>query len=339
MRDTGFSLNMTYIIKKHDDLEIANEVPEKTTLNDASVGREFDEKFIEKIIRRILGKAKESAFSLDRPLMEMGLDSMDLLELNHHISMHYQRRLEPTFLFQYNTATRIINYLKDHYICNDEIITMGITEKKSEQLHNENILTSTKETNLEKIHVEETFACENDIAIIGISCRFPGKVTNKDELWELLISGEDVTGDLPENRWEWPSDIDPANAHKGINKGGFLEDIANFDAAFFRVSPKEAELMDPQQRILLELSWSVLEDAGYRVSKVAGSSTGVFIGASGSSYATLLESQAQKVDAHFGVGTSMASLANRISYFYDLSGPSVQIDTACSSSLVAIRCE
>ncbi|MCP5005914.1 MAG: polyketide synthase, partial [Planctomycetes bacterium] len=110
-----------------------------------------------------------------------------------------------------------------------------------------------------------------------------------------------------------------------------------FDAAFFRISPKEAEMMDPQQRILLELSWSCLEDAGILPESLKNSDTGVFIGASGSDYAHLLYDAGVEVEAHLGTGSSLAVLANRISYFFDFSGPSLQIDTACSSSLVAVH--
>ncbi|WP_259346474.1 beta-ketoacyl synthase N-terminal-like domain-containing protein, partial [Burkholderia pseudomallei] len=122
-----------------------------------------------------------------------------------------------------------------------------------------------------------------------------------------------------------------------MDRGGFLDDIRSFDAGLFRLSPKEVATMDPQQRILLELAWEAIERAGHCADAVAGSRTGVYVGASGSDYRLLLERAGTGVDAHVATGASMAVIANRISYTYDLRGPSIQVDTACSSSLVALH--
>ena len=116
-----------------------------------------------------------------------------------------------------------------------------------------------------------------------------------------------------------------------------MQDAESFDAAFFRISPKEAQITDPQQRILLELTWACLEEAGILPSSLKGSDTGVFIGASGSDYSRLMQSLRVEVEAHHATGSSLAVLANRLSYFFDLCGPSLVIDTACSSSLVAVH--
>src|SRR6185436_17349686 len=109
-----------------------------------------------------------------------------------------------------------------------------------------------------------------------------------------------------------------------------------FDSAFFRMSPREARMTDPQQRILLELAWACLEDAAIPPQTLRGTGTGVFIGASNADYSRLIQESGLEIEAHYATGNSLAALANRISYFFDLSGPSLLIDTACSASLVAL---
>ncbi|QMT25920.1 beta-ketoacyl synthase N-terminal-like domain-containing protein [Bacillus velezensis] len=285
--------------------------------------------FIENAIKTILGNTKEEGFFFERPLMEMGLDSADLLELNEQISYQYQIPFKPTFFFKYNTAERIVSYLQEHV----DIEVVAVNDMKETNTSNQGV-KPVHVTSNSKPNVSEN---SKDVAIIGISCRLPGGIDDPEHLWELLKEGKDVIGKMPLERWIWPESIDLENQHKGINMGGFLEDITHFDASFFRISPKEAELMDPQQRILLELSWGCIEDAGYSTKALSGSKTGVFIGASGSDYNRLLDKKLDEIEAHSGIGVSMAAMANRISYFYDMHGPSLQMDTACSSSLIAVH--
>jgi len=264
-----------------------------------------------------LAEGRRSGFSADRPLMEMGLDSADLLSLSESVTQRYGLRLSPTFFFQYDTADKIIAHLCEHFAADAATSPETATPVARKRRHGR--------------------AAQHDIAIIGMACRLPGGINTPDELWDGLVNARSVIGTLPQGRWDWPDGIDPAGKHKGIDRGGFLDDIAAFDAPFFRISPAEAESMDPQQRMLLELSWHAIEDAGYAADKLAGSRTGVFIGASGSDYARLIDQARGPAEAHFGTGSSMAVLANRLSYFYDLRGPSLLIDTACSSSLVAVH--
>ena len=311
------------------------------TLPNSGCSRETLEVFLEDLIKTLLGSEKTENFSQDRPLMEMGLNSADLLEISEQISVKFQRKLEPAFFFQYNTLKRIISYLE----------VMSRPEKPKEApsgkeefssaqaVHPKEDLNAFKlKTKGEKVvFVDPGDSQEEDIAIIGMSCRLPGDINSPEELWAFLKEEKSAIGRMPEGRWVWPKDIDLRGEHEGIDRGGFLEDIEYFDASFFRLSPREVEVMDPQQRILLELAWEVLEDSGYSADNISQSQTGVFIGASGSDYRLLLEQKEVDAQAHMGIGNSMAVLANRISYFYDFHGPSMQIDTACSSSLVAVH--
>lgn len=282
------------------------------------------EEAVQGAVKECLGDDRAEAFMSDRPLMEMGLDSADLLELNEKVTQRFQLPLSPAFFFQYNTADKVAGYLCEQLV--QDAPFQEVPSKKPSR--SKKALQGKKPENSVK---------NRDVAIVGMACRLPGGINSPDELWTCLKSGSSVIGDLPPGRWEWPDEIDLAEKYKGIDRGGFLDDVASFDAPFFRISPAEAETMDPQQRILMELCWQTIEHAGYAPDSLAGSRTGVFIGASGSDYARLMDQSGRLAEAHTGTGSSMAVLANRLSYFYDFRGPSLLLDTACSSSLVAVH--
>ena len=182
---------------------------------------------------------------------------------------------------------------------------------------------------------------KDPIAVIGIGCRFPGGANNHKAFWRLLTQGKDAITDVPKDRWDSRRFYDP-NPDKPsktyVNQAGFLkEKIYDFDPLFFGISPREAESMDPQQRLLLEVTWEAFEDAGLTLEELSGSSTGVFIGgfALDNLVTRFTESNRELADTHTGTSCSMTLLSNRISYTFNLHGPSISLDTACSSSLVA----
>ncbi|HUI35250.1 MAG TPA: SDR family NAD(P)-dependent oxidoreductase [Stellaceae bacterium] len=175
--------------------------------------------------------------------------------------------------------------------------------------------------------------------MIGAACRFPG-ASDLAEFWSLLRSGADAIGPMPEERWDVAGNFHPDPARPGkmyTREGGFIADIDKFDANFFGISPREARRIDPQQRILLELTWDAMENAGIVPGRLAGSQTGVFVGVSFSDYAALQREDPDHVDAYVMSGSAVSNTANRISYIFDLHGPSFAVDTACSSSLVAVH--
>ncbi|KQT17160.1 beta-ketoacyl synthase [Methylobacterium sp. Leaf399] len=177
-----------------------------------------------------------------------------------------------------------------------------------------------------------------DIAIIGRSCRLPG-APSVDGLWQLLSEARCAVSRIPDDRWVLDRFGHPRAQERGKSytwAAGVLDDIWSFDPAVFGISPREAEQMDPQQRLLLELTWEALEDAGLRPSGVAGSGIGVFVGASSLDYGNLRVLDTASGDAYAATGNTLSILSNRISYIYDLKGPSFTVDTACSSSLVAL---
>ncbi len=180
------------------------------------------------------------------------------------------------------------------------------------------------------------------LAIIGIGCRFPGEVNSPKEFWELLIGKKDAIQTIPSDRWDADSLYanDFGRAGKiNVKRGGFIKDIDKFDAGFFGISPLEASRMDPQQRMLLEVSYEAIEDAGLSVNDLSSSKTAVFIGISAHDYGDLQNTPQERINigSHTNVGSALCINANRISYFYNLKGPSFSIDTACSSSLNAIH--
>ncbi|WP_319429196.1 polyketide synthase Pks13 [Mycobacterium sp. RTGN5] len=176
-----------------------------------------------------------------------------------------------------------------------------------------------------------------DIAIVGIATRFPGDMNTPDEMWAALLEGRDVISDLPEGRWsEFLAEPRIAElVAKAATRGGYLSDIKGFDAEFFALSKMEADNMDPQQRMALELTWEALENARIPASSLRGTDVAVYIGSTNNDYQFLAVSDPTTAHPYAITGTTSSIIPNRVSYFYDFRGPSVSVDTACSSSLVA----
>ena len=177
------------------------------------------------------------------------------------------------------------------------------------------------------------------IAIIGMGCRFPG-AKDPQSFWHLMRNGVDAITEVPPDRWNIDTFYDPEPATPGkmsTRYGGFLDNVDQFEPSFFGISSREAKSIDPQQRLVLEVAWEALENAGMMPEKLSGSRTGVFIGISGSDYDRLGCNDFNRLDAYSGTGTGLSIAANRLSHVLNLRGPSIAIDTACSSSLVSVH--
>jgi myxalamid-type polyketide synthase MxaE and MxaD len=177
------------------------------------------------------------------------------------------------------------------------------------------------------------------VAIVGMGCRYPG-APDIGAFWDMLVNGRDAITEAPKSRWDVQAvyDADPAAPGKmSSRKGGFVPHLEEFDAAFFGITPREAPYVDPRQRLMLEIAWEALEDAGIPPCSLAGSETGVFIATLTSDYSDILMRDLRRAEAFSGSGTANCVVANRISYFLDLHGPSITLDTACSGSLVALH--
>ncbi|MDT3399504.1 SDR family NAD(P)-dependent oxidoreductase, partial [Streptomyces sp. B1866] len=178
------------------------------------------------------------------------------------------------------------------------------------------------------------------IAIVGIGCRFPGGADGPASFWRLLTEGRDAVGEVPADRWDADAVFaaDPAAPGRTNSRwGGFLDRVDAFDHRFFGISEPEAARVDPQQRLLAEVAWEALEDAGLPADRLAGSRTGVYVGISSFDYGGRQLGDLGTIDAWTGTGSALSIAANRLSYLLDLRGPSMAVDTACSSSLVAVE--
>ena len=178
------------------------------------------------------------------------------------------------------------------------------------------------------------------IAVVGMSCRFPG-ANNPEEFWQLLLNGKDAITHIPAEHWDESEYYDEKPLTPGKisnNYGGFVPHLKEFDASFFRIAPREAASLDPQQRLLLEVSWEALENAAIPADKIKGSPTGVFIGISATDYwHQLLTRKQTEIDAYLTTGNTHSLASGRLSHFFNFTGPSISLDTACSSSLVAVH--
>jgi acyl transferase domain-containing protein len=177
------------------------------------------------------------------------------------------------------------------------------------------------------------------IAIVGMGCRFPGGVQTPEDFWQFLANGGNGVVEVPAERWpvERYFDPNPESAGKSYSRwGGFLQAVDQFDPAFFNISPREAQQMDPRQRLLLETAWEALENAAYAPHTLASSRTGVFVGHMVGDYHGLLGDNLNLIDSYVSTGVLDSLLANRLSYTLNLQGPSLSVDTACSSALTAL---
>jgi acyl carrier protein len=250
----------------------------------------------------VLGHVSAEAVPADRVFRELGFDSLTAVELRDRLGAATGLRLPATLVFDYPTAAVLASWLRGE-LTGSSAAAAGVVVRA---------------------------ASEEPVAIVAMSCRFPGGVTTPEQLWDLVASGTDAVTGFPADRG-WP------DLGGFVRAGGFVDGVAGFDAGFFGISPREAVAMDPQQRLLLELAWEVFERAGIDPVGVRGSPAGVYVGINGSDYPTLVALTAAGGGGHLVTGNSGSVVSGRVAYVFGLEGPAVSVDTACSSSLVALH--
>jgi phthiocerol/phenolphthiocerol synthesis type-I polyketide synthase D len=266
----------------------------------------------------------------DRPLQESGLSSRDALVLAGYLETLLERPLPPTLVWEHPTISGLAAAVAD-------LGAAGAVQAAAGSRDQAASAPSPSPPGAGRPALDA-------VAVVGLGCRFPGgpagTLSDPEKFWRFLLDRGDAVGEMPPERWA-AFDDGSAGAGEALSAvtrwAAVLDDVTGFDAAFFGISPGEAAAMDPQQRILLEVSWEALEHAGIAPRSLRGSRTGVFIGISAAEYAHLTTADLSRVDAWTATGAATSVAAGRISYLLDLRGPSMTVDTACSSALLAVH--
>jgi acyl transferase domain-containing protein/acyl carrier protein len=298
-------------------------------------------------VRRLVAKVLRldvEVIEPDADTSEYGFDSITFTALANELNASFGFEVTPALLFEYRTLEAFVDFLcREH---GDKLAARYTPKEDSSSSRSMVFQRQGPPSPLTTGHPEvagPSRVIENTrsdpIAIVGMSGVFPGS-PDLDTFWRNLDEGKDLIARAPSERWYFASASPmPGSTAAQMESpwGGFIPDPDKFDPLFFDISPREAELMDPQQRLFLQTVWHTLEDAGYKKSDLAGTKTGLFAGVAANDYANLLATHGVAVEAYSSTGNAHSVLANRVSYFFDLHGPSEAIDTACSSSLVAIH--
>lgn len=302
-------------------------------------------------VAAVLGHPSPTAVDPHRTFKDLGFDSLMALELLNRLSLIADLSLSPTLAFNYPTTAAVAEYLLLR-LTNQATVDQVPGHRGSKPLDdvsespapNGEGRTAARAQHDARAPLGETERnAREPIAIVGIGCRYPGDVRSPEQLWELVASGGDGISKFPTNRgWDIDAIFSATPGRPGTtysDEGGFLHDAGEFDAGFFGIGAREALMMDPQQRLMLEVSWEAIERAGLDPRSLRDSQTGVFAGVAGQDHGMRLMNAGISEDLHayLALGSAASVLAGRVAYVLGLTGPVLTVDTACSSSLVALH--
>lgn len=302
--------------------------------NSGETAEEFTKNQVRKTLSEII-KLTVSEIEDEEQIGNYGFDSIKLGELCNALNRIYHTDLEPTLLFSYNTVEKITDYLLTNYEKSVKEV-YAVADRKPAPIRISSTKAAKENNNGTSLTGNEEY---HDIAIIGMDARLP-MAGDLGEFWVNLSKGRDCISEVPKSRYDVDKYYSVNQRNKNMTNskwGGFIEDVDKFDAKFFNISPFEAELMDPQQRLTLEVVWRTIENAGYRPSALSGENVGVFMTSQLSEYPALLVKGPADIEAQTVTGSMEAMMANRVSYYYNLTGPSEVVNTACSASMAALN--
>ena len=269
-----------------------------------------------------------------------GIDSLMILKLIRELEKEFGD-LPKTLFFEYQTISALAGYFVENYA--EELATKLVVRPKRATLPisepSVSVIRPVLARHRAPLAEKDSRIHKDDIAIIGLSGQYP-EAKDIDVFWENLKAGKDCIREIPKDRWNIDAYYDPDKNKLGSiysRWGGFIEDVDKFDPLFFNISPREAELMDPQERLFLETTWRTLEDAGYTREELAPQKIGVFVGVMYGEYQLYGAEESLKSGSKFALSSSYATIPNRVSYYCNFHGPSIALDTMCSSSLTAIH--
>ncbi len=300
-------------------------------------------------------KVKPEDIDGDTSLSEYGFDSISLTEFSNALNQQYRLDLTPTIFFEYPTLDGLASYLaREHAAALEPQLARPEPSAMVADTASPSAIAVAHPTPFEggrsrgRRRMATTLAASTTgqtqptnapIAIVGMSGEFP-QARDIDAFWRNLLEGRDCIADMPAQRTHWAAWHDervPERQAGTVTRGGFIDGMDEFDPTFFGISPKEAELMDPQQRLMMTHVWKALEDAGYGGSALTGSDTAIYVGTMASGYGALISRSGAAIEGYSSTGAVASVGPNRMSYYLDFHGPSEPVETACSSSLVALR--
>ncbi|MFM2061288.1 MAG: hypothetical protein RLZZ507_958 [Cyanobacteriota bacterium] len=304
---------------------------------------------IEEYLKEILSKSLKipaAKIQASAPFEKYGIDSVAIISLNQELASHFGD-LPQTLLFERQNLSELVQYFIEHHQTALLKKWENIPEEKP-HTESKSVKSSAAATIKFDVDSQPIFTVTSvskqpekqcqEIAIIGISGRYP-QADNLEIFWENLKTGKNCVTEIPHERWDYRQYYDREKNKRGKSYckwGGFINNVDRFDPLFFNIAPKEAQIMDPQERLFLQIAWETIEDSGYTRDKLHTRKVGVFVGALYLEYQLLGVEETAKGRPMF-LGYSLSSIANRVSYFFNFSGPSLAVDTMCSSSLTAIH--